>query len=60
MFGKFRQERLILNADVAFNGIREQIENRIREVENRLINFDDTNEKRLELRGELKGLRYSL
>ncbi len=51
---------LILNADLAFNGIREQILYRINELENRLIHFDEEPNKRLELRGELKGLKYSL
>lgn len=51
---------LILNADVAFNEIRSQIENRIIGIENRMINFDDPKTSRNELRGELKGLKYCL
>ncbi len=51
---------LILNADLAFDGIRQQILYRIDELENRLINFDEEPNKRLELRGELKGMKFCL
>lgn len=51
---------LILNADIAFNEIRTQITDRIKSIENRMINIDDTTENRNELRGELKGLKYCL
>lgn len=53
-------EGLILNADVAFNEIRTQIEQRIASIESRMINFDDSKSNRNELRGELKGLQYCL
>lgn len=51
---------LILNVDIAFNEVRTQIASRIKTIENRMINFDDTLENRNELRGELKGLKYCL
>ncbi|MBF0647902.1 hypothetical protein IR083_03600 [Dysgonomonas sp. GY75] len=51
---------LILNADMAFEEVRTQITNRIKAIEDRMINFDDTKDNRNELRGELKGLKYSL
>lgn len=51
---------LVLNADIAFNEIRTQIETRITSIENRMINFDDSKANRNELRGELKGLKYCL
>lgn len=51
---------LILNADVDFNEIRLQIEQRIASIENRMIIFDDPKSNRNELRGELKGLKYCL
>ncbi|NDV84809.1 hypothetical protein [Bacteroides sp. 51] len=49
---------LILNADMHFNSIREQLQSRIKAIENRMISFDDEPNKRSELRGELNGLRY--
>lgn len=51
---------LILNADAAFYEVRKQITNRIESIENRMINFDDKPQNRYELRGELKGLKFSL
>lgn len=51
---------LVLNADLHFNSVREQIQTRINAIESRMISFDDSTNKRSELRGELNGLKFCL